>query len=513
MNPLSHFAKNVTSQNGEDGIIAELFSRIGLTNRRCIEFGAWDGKYLSNTWDLWHNKDWAAMLIEGDRERFLDLQKILAAFPKTVAINAFVGASSESHLDAILASSGWLDATIDLLSIDIDGDDYHVWEALTNCRPRVVVIEYNPSIPPDVAIVQKQGEYFGASAGALLELAKSKGYRLVALTATNCVFVADEDFAKLEIPEVDLLRDFDRSRLSYIVNAYDGDTFLLNHPIFSRPFPLETFDTCSERLIKNLRGQGPSHSVPAKGIVPIVVALVSQEAPRSFRDRIGRRIKIFLDISSSFLISTLSSLPPLPLLRRLGLAWSRRRANDLVIQDWRKQGSPAPPPHILKQRILAHYARRYRLKSLVETGTYHGDMLDAMRKRFRQLFSIELSIDLCQRAKERLQAYPHISILQGDSSVELPKLLSTLNTPTLFWLDGHYSAGNTARGALETPVSSEIDAILKHTVRHHVILIDDARNFDGTHDYPLLDQFRRSILAARPTAKFAVADDIIRIVL
>jgi hypothetical protein len=80
-------------------------------------------------------------------------------------------------------------------------------------------------------------------------------------------------------------------------------------------------------------------------------------------------------------------------------------------------------------------------------------------------------------------------------------------------LDGHYSAGNTARGALETPVSSEIDAILKHTVRHHVILIDDARNFDGTHDYPLLDQFRRSILAARPTAKFAVADDIIRIVL
>ena len=106
-----------------------------------------------------------------------------------------------------------------------------------------------------------------------------------------------------------------------------------------------------------------------------------------------------------------------------------------------------------------------------------------------------------------------MSILQGDSAIVLPTLLESLHVPTLFWLDGHYSAGNTALGSMETPISAEIDAILIHPVRGHVILIDDARNFDGSHDYPSLVALKQSVMERSPKASFSVRDDVIRIVL
>jgi hypothetical protein len=153
------------------------------------------------------------------------------------------------------------------------------------------------------------------------------------------------------------------------------------------------------------------------------------------------------------------------------------------------------------------------LNLFVETGTYHGDMLYAMSGRFKKLYSIELSPELCADAKKRLSNYPNIEIHEGDSAQVLPRLLQSLRVPALFWLDGHYSAGNTARGLLETPISNEVQAILDHPVKGHVILIDDARNFDGSHDYPDLGSLRQSVLSRCPHATFEVKDDVIRIVL
>ena len=93
----------------------------------------------------------------------------------------------------------------------------------------------------------------------------------------------------------------------------------------------------------------------------------------------------------------------------------------------------------------------------------------------------------------------------------LPLLLAKLDRSATFWLDGHYSGTFTGRGALDTPVSAELDAILSHPVPGHVVLIDDARLFDGTDGYPPMS----SVLAhfeAHPRYRAEVSTDIIRIV-
>ena len=510
---LSEYSKNITSQNGEDGILAEIFRRIGITSKTCIEFGAWDGIHLSNTWHLWHDQGWTALLIEGEPSRYTSLRDSLAAYPTVTALHAFIGLEGSSKLDHILNRAQWPGPQFDLLSIDIDGDDYSVWDSLEEFRPRVVVIEYNPSIPPEADMVQAPGEYFGASASALVRLGHRKRYRLSALTATNCIFVADEDFARLAIPEVSLAREFDRSRLSYIINAYDGRTFLYSHPIFSRPFPEESFDYWKQQLIANITTSRGAGKVPATHIIPVSILRSSLLPRTSLLKRLATRSSGIVLSTCSSIGSQIRRLPPIDLGFRIRNYISRRRAENQIIAAWRHHGSPLPPPHLLKQRIVLQYARMRNLSLFIETGTYHGDMLYAMRERFKSLRSIELSPELCSDARQRLSGYPNIEIHEGDSALVLPQLLESLMVPAIFWLDGHYSAGNTARGLLETPISNEVQAILDHPVKGHVILIDDARNFDGSHDYPDLDDLRQSVLSRYPHARFEVKDDVIRIVL
>ena len=92
-------------------------------------------------------------------------------------------------------------AQIDVLSIDIDGYDYHVWDAVQDYRPRIVIIEYNPSIPNDIIAINPHREdiFTGSSAAALVELGRKKGYSLIAVTQTNLLFVVNEEYDKLEI--------------------------------------------------------------------------------------------------------------------------------------------------------------------------------------------------------------------------------------------------------------------------------------------------------------------------
>jgi hypothetical protein len=513
MATLEQHAGNIVSQNGEDGILAEIFRRIQPRSRLCVEFGAWDGKHLSNTWALWHESGWSALLIEGDRERFLRLQESISSFPAVKAVHAYVAATGPSRLDSLLAAEGVGPDGIDLLSIDIDGDDYHVWSSMEVFCPRVVVIEYNPTIPPELDLVQRQGEYFGASAAALTRLAKEKGYGLAACTATNCIYVRQDDFSALGIPEYDLLRMFDRSQLCHVINAYDGRTYLTSKPVYSRPLPLASYAYWSERLKQNLFTGAAETTLPTESLQPVSLVLESLLPRRSLKDRVlamlGRTIAGFWNQVIAFV----TALPPYRFVERLVQHLQRRAKERALIQAWRRSGSPVPPPHLYKQKLLTRYASRHRLATLVETGTYLGDMIFALRHRFRTIISIELSTELCERAQQRLREFPHVSIIQGDSSRVLPDILEGLKAPTLFWLDGHYSAGNTALGDRETPVSAEVDAILRHPVKGHVVLIDDARNFDGTHDYPTLTALRDYVHRVFPQADFSVKDDIIRIVL
>ena len=221
-------AADVTSQNGEDGIIAKVLEVLGEPRGWCVEFGAWDGRYLSNTYDLIANKGFSAVMIEGSARRCRDLQATFKDNPRVLALNAFVGFTADDGLDAILSRTP-IPVDFDVLSIDIDGNDYHVWNAVTLYQPRVVVIEYNPTVPTAVDFVQPADMSInqGASITAQVRLAKQKGYELVSATTHNCVFVRADLYPRFDIVDnsVAALRA-DESMVTYIFNGFDGTVFV-----------------------------------------------------------------------------------------------------------------------------------------------------------------------------------------------------------------------------------------------------------------------------------------------
>lgn len=166
-------------------------------------------------------------------------------------------------------------------------------------------------------------------------------------------------------------------------------------------------------------------------------------------------------------------------------------------------------PHLVKQRIIREHARRFGLRTLVETGTYMGDMVWAMRDQFDEIHSIELDPKLYAMVSKRFKRYPHVHLYQGDSAKVLADVLSGLAGPSVFWLDGHYSAGITARGEIETPVLFEISHVFRDPRRGHVILIDDARCF-GYRGYPAMAELR-ALTAKQGGLSFEVDEDVIRI--
>jgi hypothetical protein len=246
---LKKFEKNIQSQCGEDGILEEVFNRIGITNKICVEFGAWDGIYLSNTCCLWKEKNWRAILIEGDKERYDILVKNTKEYSNVIAVNKYISFDGENSLDRILSTLN-LPREIDILSIDIDGDDYYIYENLIDFIPRVIVIEYNRTIPPHIDVVQERGNgCFGASALAILKLAHFKGYKIAHLTESNMIFVINSEYSKLNIPEPDIDRIFPYKSLSYLFSSFNGDIVASSLPAFMSKtyyedifFSLNTYD-------------------------------------------------------------------------------------------------------------------------------------------------------------------------------------------------------------------------------------------------------------------------------
>jgi len=114
-------------------------------------------------------------------------------------------------------------------------------------------------------------------------------------------------------------------------------------------------------------------------------------------------------------------------------------------------------------------------------------MVQAQKNRFNKIISSELGIDLFWEAKKRFKDERHIIILQGDSGNILPIVLKDINEPVIFWLDGHYSGGITAKGNKVCPIFEEIDAIFSGKKYNHILLIDDARDFNGYVDYPTIE--------------------------
>lgn len=180
------------------------------------------------------------------------------------------------------------------------------------------------------------------------------------------------------------------------------------------------------------------------------------------------------------------------------------------LADWITKGKPFPPPHIVKQNTITEYANQYGTAALVETGTYLGDMVEAQKNRFSKVYSIELSERLHQKAKKRFKGADNIILLQGDSGTKIAEVVAELKSPAVFWLDGHYSGGITAKADKECPVPEELHAIFSSTL-DHIILIDDARLFNGTQDYPTLEQIQNIIQQHKKNYTIENKDDIIRL--
>jgi len=177
---------------------------------------------------------------------------------------------------------------------------------------------------------------------------------------------------------------------------------------------------------------------------------------------------------------------------------------------WKLRGEPIRSPHLLKQRTVEEYARAYGLRTLIETGTYYGEMVAAMRKRFDEIYSIEFDSALARRAQKKFLRWPHIHILEGDSQQVVPDLLRSLHRPALFWLDAGYYGWAGLHGDKQR-LTCELEAVLSHPIKDHVILMDDARGLNGQNGAPTVGQLRERIQTQFPGRQVQVKHDILRI--
>lgn len=195
------YRKNIRSQNGEDGVTIEILKRLRIDKGWFCEFGAWDGKYLSNTHFL-ISKGWKGVYIEGDKSKYSELVKNVKNIKdKIYSICAYVSANGKNSLDNLLASTP-IPYNFELLSIDIDGDDYFIWESLKGYNPKIVIIEVNSGYSPNIEITSTKNNK-GTSFYSMVRLGKKKGYFPVYHTG-NIFFVRKDCIKNIGLTKKEL---------------------------------------------------------------------------------------------------------------------------------------------------------------------------------------------------------------------------------------------------------------------------------------------------------------------
>ena len=210
------FERRIFSQNGEDGIIEEIFRRIGTNTKYFVEFGVETGVEC-NSARLARELGWQGLFIEGDPSMCADLRRNYASFPNVTCLESFVAPDS---IERIL-DDHCVPTELDLLSIDIDGNDYWVWKAIAGWRPRLVIVEYNATKPPPERWVMTENTehrwdhttYFGASLASFVALGNERGYTLVGTTSNGInAFFVRSDLVLDRFPDPALLYYYSRPR-------------------------------------------------------------------------------------------------------------------------------------------------------------------------------------------------------------------------------------------------------------------------------------------------------------
>lgn len=207
---LERYGYKVYSQNDEDGIIQEIFKRIGTKNKYFIEFGVQNGLESNSHYLLLQG--WSGLWLEGDETYVKQLNDIFNPVIESGQLKCKCAFITRDNINSLIRDQG-ISGEIDLLSIDIDGNDYYVWEAIAVVKPRVVVIEYNGKFPPDCdwkmayneAHVWDGSDWHGASLKALELLGKKLGYQLVGtnIQGANAFFVRqDLAIGKFYLPAI-----------------------------------------------------------------------------------------------------------------------------------------------------------------------------------------------------------------------------------------------------------------------------------------------------------------------
>ncbi len=242
--PLTGCELAVSSQNGEDGVLQAIFRLVGARSQDFVEFGVGDGGQ-GNCVLLADDLGWSGLFIEADRDAYRALAAKYADSRRVRTLDALVTAD---NVEALFRAAR-VPPEFDVLSIDIDGNDFWVWRALTEFTPRVVVVEYNANLTPDAMLVMPRDDdhqwdgtdYFGASLGAYRALAAEKGYRLVHTDSTgvNAFFALNSLAGPLPPPAA--------------VPVYAADYFksglTLPHDPLGRPF----LDLASGELVEASR--------------------------------------------------------------------------------------------------------------------------------------------------------------------------------------------------------------------------------------------------------------------
>ncbi len=176
---------------------------------------------------------------------------------------------------------------------------------------------------------------------------------------------------------------------------------------------------------------------------------------------------------------------------------------------WISRGRPIPIDHVFKRKRLRNLGRQYSCQTFVETGTFYGQMVWAVRKFFPLVLSVEISESLYEYNRRKFSNCDNVHLYLGDSAIRMAEMIEKISGRAIFWLDGHYSGPGTVRGETDSPVMAELNGIQKHDRNDHCILIDDAHCFNGSVGWPNISEVLQKLLAINKNYAVTVDHDCI----